>query len=171
MAEEEEPAGGDEGTQAGTGGREGVASGMSGDEYVEAVLDLVERIPPGRVMSYGAVADALADGSGRRSPRRVGSIMARYGSAVPWHRVVAADGRLVPGHEERARRRHAAEGTPMRGGKIDMRAAAWYPDVDPPGAATAASAATATGAVMDNVSAPRRPGRGRPDGPARSRRR
>lgn len=113
--------------------RAGASTGVSGDEYVETVLDLVERIPPGRVMSYGAVADALADGSGRRSPRRIGSIMARYGGAVPWHRVVTADGRLVPGHQERARRRHAAEGTPMRGGKVDMRAAAWYPDLDPPG--------------------------------------
>ena len=30
-------------------------------EYVEEVLRLVESIPEGRVMSYGAVADALAD--------------------------------------------------------------------------------------------------------------
>lgn len=97
---------------------------MSAEEYAEAVLDLVERIPPGRVMSYGAIADALADRSGRRSPRRVGTIMARYGGAVPWHRVVAADGRLVPGHEERARRRLLAEGTPMLGDRVDMRAAA-----------------------------------------------
>lgn len=95
---------------------------------MEAVLALVERIPPGRVMSYGAIADALADHTGRASPRRVGTIMARYGGGVPWHRVVAADGRLVPGHEERARRRYAVEGTPMRGDKVDMRAAAWQPD-------------------------------------------
>ena len=27
------------------------------DEYVEAVLQLVERIPAGRVMSYGAIAE------------------------------------------------------------------------------------------------------------------
>lgn len=100
---------------------------MTSEEYVEAVLDLVERIPPGRVMSYGAIADALADVSGRTSPRRVGTIMARYGGAVPWHRVVAADGRLPPGHEAKARRLLAAEGTPMRGDKVDMAAAAWYP--------------------------------------------
>lgn len=101
---------------------------MDVEEYVEAVLSLVERIPPGRVMSYGAIADALAAASGRASPRRVGTIMAQYGAAVPWHRVVATDGRVVCGNEEQARRRLAAEGTPMRGGKVDMRAAAWYPD-------------------------------------------
>ena len=100
---------------------------MDSEEYVEAVLSLVERIPPGRVMSYGAIAELLAPASGRASPRRVGTIMARYGGGVPWHRVVATDGRLVPGNEQVARRRHAEEGTPMRGGKVDMRAAAWYP--------------------------------------------
>ena len=100
---------------------------MTSEEYVEAVLALVERIPAGRVMSYGAIADALADASDRCSPRLVGSIMARSGAAVPWHRVVAADGRPPPGHEVQARERFAAEGTPMRGDKVDMAAAAWYP--------------------------------------------
>lgn len=101
---------------------------MDAEAYVEAVLALVERIPPGRVMSYGVVADALADVSGRASPRRVGTIMARYGGAVPWYRVVAADGRPAPGHEAQARAHYAREGTPMRNGKVDMRAAAWYPE-------------------------------------------
>jgi methylated-DNA-protein-cysteine methyltransferase-like protein len=101
---------------------------VDAEEYVEAVLSLVEQIPPGRVMSYGAIAEVLAQVSGRGSARRVGTIMARYGGSVPWHRVVAADGRLVPGHEQRARALHAAEGTPMRGDKVDMTAAAWFPD-------------------------------------------
>ena len=101
---------------------------MDAEAYVEAVLTLVERIPPGRVMSYGAVADALAEVSGRASPRRIGTIMAQYGGSVPWYRVVAADGRPAPGHEAQARAHYAREGTPMRGDKVDMRAAAWYPE-------------------------------------------
>jgi methylated-DNA-protein-cysteine methyltransferase related protein len=102
------------------------------DEYVEEVLALVERIPPGRVMSYGAIADCLADRSGRASARLVGSIMARHGGGVPWHRVVNSAGRLPPGHEAEARGRLAAEGAPLRGGGVDLTAAAWFPD-DPPG--------------------------------------
>jgi methylated-DNA-protein-cysteine methyltransferase-like protein len=98
------------------------------EEYVEAVLDLVDRIPPGRVMSYGAVADALADRSGRNSARLVGSIMARYGSAVPWHRVVNSAGRLPPGHEVEARARLRAEGAPLRPAGVDIAAANWTPD-------------------------------------------
>lgn len=100
-------------------------------EYVEEVLALVERIPEGRVMSYGAVADALAEVSGRASARLVGNIMARHGGGVPWHRVVSSSGRLPPGHEVRARALLRAEGCPLRGDGVDMRAAAWYPRLDP----------------------------------------
>lgn len=103
---------------------------MTPEEYVEAVLALVERIPPGRVMSYGAVADALAEASGRASARLVGSIMARHGGGVPWHRVVTSSGRLPPGHEARAGDRLRAEGTPLRGDRVDMAVAAWYPPGD-----------------------------------------
>lgn len=96
-------------------------------EYVEAVLDLVERIPPGRVMSYGAIAEVLHSRFGRGSARRVGTIMAQYGGAVPWHRVVTGGGRLPPGHEARARRRLEAEGVRFRGSRVVMSAHAWVP--------------------------------------------
>lgn len=96
-------------------------------EYAEEVLTLVESIPEGRVMSYGAIADVLADRSGRNSARQVGTIMARHGGAVPWHRVVASSGRLVPGHEQEARQRLLAEGVPLRGDRVDMKRAAWLP--------------------------------------------
>ncbi|WP_432980521.1 MGMT family protein [Dactylosporangium sp. CA-233914] len=97
---------------------------MADDEYTELVLQVVERIPAGRVMSYGAIAEYL----GRGGPRQVGTVMALHGGGVPWHRVVAANGRLVPGHEVEALRRHRGEGTPLRGDKVDMRRAAWWPD-------------------------------------------
>jgi methylated-DNA-protein-cysteine methyltransferase related protein len=93
-------------------------------DYVESVLSVVERIPPGRVMSYGAIAEYLGSGG----PRQVGAVMARYGGGVPWHRVVNAAGRVVPGHEAEALRRLRAEGTAMRGERVDMRAASWFPD-------------------------------------------
>ncbi|HEX5596756.1 MAG TPA: MGMT family protein [Micromonosporaceae bacterium] len=101
---------------------------MTPEEYVEAVLTVVETIPPGRVMSYGAIAEYLADRSGRSSARLVGSIMARYGGGVPWHRVVTAAGRLPPGHEAEARARLLAEGTRLRGAGVDMAQAAWWPE-------------------------------------------
>jgi methylated-DNA-protein-cysteine methyltransferase related protein len=96
-------------------------------EYVERVLALVERIPEGRVMSYGAIADALADASGRNSARLVGAIMARHGGGVPWHRVVNAAGRTPPGHEIEARQRLLADGVPLKGDHVDMTRAQWTP--------------------------------------------
>jgi methylated-DNA-protein-cysteine methyltransferase related protein len=96
-------------------------------EYVEAVLALVETIPQGRVMSYGAIADALHDRFDRGSARRVGTIMAQWGGGVPWHRVVNSSGRLPPGHEQRARRLLEAEGVVFRGPHVRMNAYAWTP--------------------------------------------
>ena len=97
-------------------------------EYTEEVLALVERIPEGKVMSYGAIADALADRSGRNSARQVGTIMARHGGGVPWHRVVTSAGRLPPGHEQEARQRLLSEGVPLRGERVDMSRAQWQAD-------------------------------------------
>lgn len=93
--------------------------------YAEAVLDLVEQIPPGRVMAYGDVARALADGG----PRQVGRVMSHWGGGVPWHRVVRADGRPAQGHEQVALRALRAEGTPLAadGSRVDMRRARWLP--------------------------------------------
>ncbi|HEX6872689.1 MAG TPA: MGMT family protein [Micromonosporaceae bacterium] len=99
-------------------------------EYVEAVLQLVERIPPGRVISYGAIAEYLLPRFGRGSARRVGTIMARYGGPVPWHRVVNGSGRVVPGHEREALRRLAAEGVVLRGERVPMAQYAWWPATD-----------------------------------------
>jgi methylated-DNA-protein-cysteine methyltransferase-like protein len=105
-----------------------MVAAMANDEYVEEVLRVVERIPAGRVMSYGAIAEYLRERTGTGGARQVGTVMSRYGGLVPWHRVVAADGRLVPGHEGEATRRHRAEGTPMRGAKVDMGRASWWPE-------------------------------------------
>jgi methylated-DNA-protein-cysteine methyltransferase-like protein len=96
-------------------------------EYVEEVLALVESIPAGKVMSYGAIADALADVSGRNSARQVGTIMARHGGGVPWHRVVTSAGRTPPGHEQEARQRLLADGVPLKGEHVDMSRASWQP--------------------------------------------
>ncbi|TGN81521.1 DNA-binding protein [Streptomyces bauhiniae] len=99
-------------------------------EYAERVLEVAERIPPGRVMTYGDVAEWLEEGG----PRQVGRVMALYGGAVPWWRVVRADGALLPGHELRALDRYRAEGTPLKQAsrsaeghlpRLDMRRARW----------------------------------------------
>lgn len=89
--------------------------------FERAVLDAVERIPRGRVMSYGDVAEYV----GSRAPRAVGRVLFRWGGEVPWHRVVTADGRPVPRHAAEQLRLLAAEGVPIDGGRIVMDEARW----------------------------------------------
>ena len=65
------------------------------DSFDERVLRVVEVIPPGRVMSYGDVAEYLGEGG----PRQVGQVMSRGTGDLPWWRVIHADGSPPPGHE------------------------------------------------------------------------
>ena len=93
--------------------------------YAERVLDLVDRIPPGRVLAYGDVAGLLGDGG----PRQVGRVMALWGGGVPWWRVVRASGEPAQGLEREALSRLRAEGVPMRadGVRVAMELARGVP--------------------------------------------
>lgn len=88
------------------------------DEYVEAVLTLVEQVPAGRVTTYGALARAVGTGG----PRQVGRVMALHGDAVPWWRVVHADGSPATCHGGTAVERLREEGVLLTGrGRVDLR--------------------------------------------------
>ena len=98
------------------------------EEYAELVLRCVEQVPPGRVTTYGAVAEAVGMLVGGGGPRQVGSVMAQRGGPVPWWRVVRADGSLPPSHLDEARQSYLAEGTPVRAsGRIDLARAFFRP--------------------------------------------
>ena len=96
---------------------------MDVEEYVERVLSLVEQVPPGRVTTYGLIAEVVGSGA-----RLVGNVMATEGGGVPWWRVVRADGSLPPSHQGEARQSYLEEGTPLRpNGNVDIKAAFWRP--------------------------------------------
>ena len=100
--------------------------------FVAAVLDIVESIPPGRVMTYGDVAATL----GSRAARVVGQTMAQFGSDVPWWRVIRAGGHPPPGHEAQALEHYRAEQTPLlpatdAGYRVDLAHARWPPTREP----------------------------------------
>ncbi len=100
---------------------------------------MVDSIPPGQVMSYGDIAEYLGAGPG---PRQVGRVLAVYGGAVAWWRVIHSDGTPAPGHDSRALEHYLAEGTPLRSARppvrVDMRRARW-PGTPPPLAGPAAT--------------------------------
>src|SRR5580700_6218879 len=58
------------------------------------VYALVKRIPKGRVLTYGQLARATRLAGGARAAGRAMAACPR-GQAIPWHRVVAAGGRIV----------------------------------------------------------------------------
>lgn len=97
------------------------AAGRAGDDFVSRVLQAVDAIPPGSVMTYGDVAAAI----GSRAARGVGQVMAYYGSDVPWWRVVRASGQPAVGHEARALEHYRAEGTAV----VQTTAGNWRVDL------------------------------------------
>ncbi|MGA7203438.1 MAG: MGMT family protein [Specibacter sp.] len=104
-------------------------------EYVEAVLDVAELIPPGQVLSYGDIAVLLERGG----PRQVGSVMSHHGSAVAWWRVIRAGGQPPQGHDAEALTHYREEATALKGDasahrpgerpawRVNMGQARWNP--------------------------------------------
>jgi alkylated DNA nucleotide flippase Atl1 len=92
----------------------------------EAVFDVVDSIPAGRVSTYGAIGRLIGIG-----PRRVARALSSGGGAVPWYRVVRADGTAAEPVRVEQMARLAAEGVPLRGGRVDLSAVGW-PDDDRP---------------------------------------
>jgi len=87
-------------------------------EFEAAVLDLIASLGVGEIMTYGEVAAEVGKPGAARA---VGSTLRRHGSEVPWWRIVAANGRLVPGSEQRHATKLKAEQVPVRNGKVVMK--------------------------------------------------
>jgi alkylated DNA nucleotide flippase Atl1 len=86
----------------------------------EAVFDVVERIPAGRVSTYGAIGRLVGVG-----PRRVARALSSGGGAVPWFRVLRADGTAAEAVRVRQLELLAADGVPARNGRVDLSAVGW----------------------------------------------
>ena len=91
---------------------------MPSTPFASRVLNLVRRIPPGRVATYGDIA-RLAGHPG--AARAVGNIMRTAKRPdVPYHRVIAAGGRLggYGGREALKRALLVAEGIVVAGMRV-----------------------------------------------------
>jgi alkylated DNA nucleotide flippase Atl1 len=96
------------------------------DADAARVLEVIRRIPSGRVLTYGDVAALAADDV---TARDVGQVLLRHGEAagVPWWRVLRADGTPPPHLLDRQLALLRAEGTPIApsGVAVDLHAARW----------------------------------------------
>jgi alkylated DNA nucleotide flippase Atl1 len=90
-------------------------------EYAHRVLACIESIPPGRVMTYGDVAEFV----GLRSARTVGRVLAMDDGSVPWHRVLRADGSLAEHLCTEQRQRLLSEGVRFRGDRVELASFRW----------------------------------------------
>lgn len=79
------------------------------------IVDVLMTLQEGEVTTYGDVADMA--GYPRHS-RLVGRILSTTDADVPWWRVVAATGRLVPGHEREQIALLRAEDVVVRDGRV-----------------------------------------------------
>lgn len=96
--------------------------GASPDQRpAESVLACVESIPPGRVMTYGDVAEYV----GLRSARQVGRVLAGDGGTVPWHRVIRADGSCAEHLYTEQRQRLLSEGVRFVGDRVELSRFRW----------------------------------------------
>lgn len=106
----------------------------------ERILAAVRAIPPGAVASYGEVARRA--GLPRRARLVARVLSGNADPALPWHRVLRADGRIAfapgsRGFREQARRLRA-EGVEVKQGRVrlapegDLDALLWGPPVPPP---------------------------------------
>ena len=87
--------------------------------FQERVADVLERLAPGDVVTYGEVA---TEAGYPGAARAVGRLLATSHGEYPWWRVVAAGGRLVPGAEQEQARRLRAEGVRVKGSRVGTMA-------------------------------------------------
>jgi methylated-DNA-protein-cysteine methyltransferase-like protein len=62
--------------------------------FTEAVCSLLSEVPPGRVVTYGALAAAAGSPRGARQVVRILHTQSRV-RGLPWQRVLAAGGRIA----------------------------------------------------------------------------
>ncbi|MBT8099414.1 MAG: methylated-DNA--[protein]-cysteine S-methyltransferase [Gammaproteobacteria bacterium] len=106
---------------------------MDRQTRMQRIWDTVRDIPPGKVASYGQIAEIAGI---PRGARQVGYALRQLpkGRKVPWHRVVQSSGRIAfakgsPQFDNQCQRL-SRENVAVLGGRIDMKQYRWQPDLD-----------------------------------------
>jgi methylated-DNA-protein-cysteine methyltransferase-like protein len=98
--------------------------------YRERVFEIVRRIPTGRVMTYGQLAEILGEGY---TPRTVGFVMHSADETVPWQRVINSQGACSTGRvivpPDLQQRMLVSEGVVFNEkGRCDLARYRWTPE-------------------------------------------
>jgi methylated-DNA-protein-cysteine methyltransferase-like protein len=102
--------------------------------YKNQVWEIVRQVPPGRVTTYGQIANMIPPPGNSSQPsyqafgpRWVGGAMAACPADVPWHRVINSQGRISPRPGlDQQRRLLEEEGVEFNTvGKVDFERFGW----------------------------------------------
>jgi methylated-DNA-protein-cysteine methyltransferase-like protein len=98
--------------------------------YRERVFEIVRRIPSGRVMNYGQLAEILGEGY---TARTIGFVMRSADDTIPWQRVINAQGACSTGRviipPDLQQRMLEAEGVVFDvKGRCDLARYRWTPE-------------------------------------------
>lgn len=99
--------------------------------YRERVYEIVRRIPAGRVMTYGQIAELLGEGY---TPRTVGFVMhSADEETTPWHRVInsqgaCSTGRIILPPDKQQRMLEAEDIEFDARGRCNLGRYRWIPD-------------------------------------------
>ena len=93
--------------------------------FYESVYSIVEKIPYGKVMSYGQIAKMAGK---PRSAREVGRAMKHCPEHLPWQRVIMSDGKVTGGAYAEIRKAALLdEGVSLLpDGRVDMKKHQWF---------------------------------------------
>lgn len=101
--------------------------------YYKVVWHFVRTVPPGKVVTYGQIAQTLPEPPASDRPelsgaRLVGRAMAGCPPDVPWHRVVNAQGKVSSrANANQQWQLLEAEGIALVDGRIDLNRCQWQP--------------------------------------------
>ena len=111
-------------------GSHGAEADVNSPRYRARVFELVRRIPEGRVMTYGQLAEILGEGY---TARTVGFVMHTAEDKDPWHRVINSQGACSTGRvllpPDKQQRMLEAEGVHFDArGRCDLGRYRWMPE-------------------------------------------
>ena len=92
------------------------------------VFRFVQRIPRGRVLTYGALAKALRLPGGARSAGRA-MAATPSGKGIPWHRVIGERGKILirEPYASLQRKLLESEGVMLIESRVDLKRHLWKP--------------------------------------------
>ncbi|MBY5991939.1 MGMT family protein [Ferrimonas balearica] len=105
---------------------------MTQADNLKRIWSTLEKVPAGKVVSYGQLAD-LAGLPGRARLAARALRLAPAERALPWFRVIGANGRIsIPKESsgyQRQMERLRAEGVMVNNGRVKMSEYQWQPDL------------------------------------------